>query len=76
MILGPMVLGAWNHSPTTGITLVAGFYITMVSVMVGMVLLFPSARTLGPGVVQTLIGLSAVALACLGVYQLWMGLHP
>jgi threonine/homoserine/homoserine lactone efflux protein len=75
MILGPMVLGAWNHSPTTGIALTAGFYLTMVSVMVGMVLLFASARNLGPRVVQTLIGLSAVALACLGVYQLWMGLQ-
>jgi threonine/homoserine/homoserine lactone efflux protein len=76
MVLGPMVLGAWNHSPATGIALVAGFYLTMVLVMVGMVMLFASARNLGPRVVRILIGLSAAALACLGFYQLWMGLNP
>jgi threonine/homoserine/homoserine lactone efflux protein len=73
MILGPMALSGWNHSPMAGTVLVLGFYLTMIAVMVGMVLLFSAARTLGPRVIRGLIGLSSMALACLGFYQLWLG---
>jgi hypothetical protein len=35
--------------------------------------LFATARSLGPRVSHVLVGLSAVALACFGLYQLWSG---
>jgi threonine/homoserine/homoserine lactone efflux protein len=73
IFLGPLVLSGWRASPANGIALILGFYMTMIAVMVGMTLLFAAAGTLGPRVRRGLIGLSTVALACLGVYQLWLG---
>jgi len=34
---------------------------------------FAGARTLGPRVGRTMLGVSALALAAFGVYQLWAG---
>jgi hypothetical protein len=42
--------------------------------MIGMIILFGAARTLGPTVRKSLIGLSSIGLACLGIYQLWLGI--
>jgi hypothetical protein len=74
IILGPMVLSGWNKSPTSGVAVLLGFYATIVSVMIGMIFLFAAAKTLGPKVRSNLIGLSSIALACLGIYQLWLGI--
>jgi len=71
--LGPMVLRGWTVSPTNGIALILGFYLTMIAVMIGMILLFAAAKAFGPRVRRSLIGLSSFALACLGLYQLWLG---
>jgi hypothetical protein len=38
------------------------------------ILVFSSARQLGPRVNRTLLGLSALALFCFGLYQLWKGI--
>jgi threonine/homoserine/homoserine lactone efflux protein len=72
IILGPMILSAWRNSRMNGTVLILGFYMTMISVMIGLILLFAATRTLGPRVRRSLIGLSCVALACLGLYQLWL----
>ena len=74
IILGPIVLSGWRKSMATGIALLLGFYITMIATMIGMVILFAAARTLGPKVRKSLIGLSSIGLACLGIYQLWLGI--
>jgi len=74
--LGPMVLSGWRKSPVHGTIFVFGFYTTMIAAMMGMILLFAAARTLGPQVRRSLIGLSSIALACLGLYQLWLGIFP
>lgn len=74
IILGPIVLGGWRKAPANGIAVVVGFYVTIVVVMMGMALLFAAAKTLGPQVRMSLIGLSSIALAGLGIYQLWLGL--
>ncbi len=73
IILGPMVLGGWRKAPICGVAVMLGFYVTMIAVMIAMILLFAGAGTLGPRVRRSLIGLSSIALACLGFYQLWMG---
>ncbi len=73
IFLGPIVLSGWRESPVHGITLIVGFYTTMIAVMMGMILLFAAAGTLGPKVRWGLMGLSSIALACLGLYQLWLG---
>ena len=74
VILGPIVLSGWHRAPANGVAVVVGFYATIVVVMTGMVLLFSAAKTLGPQIRKNLIGLSSIALAGLGLYQLWLGL--
>jgi threonine/homoserine/homoserine lactone efflux protein len=73
IILGPMILSAWRDSRINGLVLLCGFYITMILVMMGMVILFAAAGTLGPRARRSLIGLSCAALTCLGLYELWLG---
>jgi threonine/homoserine/homoserine lactone efflux protein len=74
VILGPIVLSGWHRAPANGVAVVVGFYATIVVVMTGMVLLFSAAKTLGPRIRKNLIGLSSIALAGLGLFQLWLGL--
>jgi threonine/homoserine/homoserine lactone efflux protein len=74
IILGPIVLSGWGRSPAIGIGLISAFYITMIGTMIGMILVFAGARTLGPQVRKVLIGLSSIGLGYLGVYQLWVGI--
>ena len=74
VILGPIVLSGWHRAPANGVAVVVGFYATIVVVMTGMVLLFSAAKTLRPRIRKNLIGLSSIALAGLGLYQLWLGL--
>jgi threonine/homoserine/homoserine lactone efflux protein len=71
LVMGPLLLKGWREAPTNGIALLAGFYGVMVLSMAGIILLAGAARGLGPRVSRAMIGASAVALAGLGVYQLW-----
>jgi len=73
IVLAPRVIDGWRLSPAFGISLLLGFYITITSTMIGIAVLFDIARTLGPRVRKSLIGLSSIALASLGFYQLWLG---
>jgi threonine/homoserine/homoserine lactone efflux protein len=74
LVMGPLLLKAWRESPAHGIALLAAFYATLVSGMIATVLLFAGARSLGPRVNRALVGLSALALAAFGIWQLWMAL--
>jgi threonine/homoserine/homoserine lactone efflux protein len=74
IILGPIVLSGWNRSPAMGIGLISAFYVSMIGTMIGMVILFSAAKTLGPRMRKVLIGLSSIGLAYLGLYQLWLGI--
>ena len=73
MVLGPILLSGWRKSPSNGVALILGFYITIIVSMAGMILLFAAARALGPRIRRILIGVSSIALVCLGIYQLWLG---
>ena len=73
LILGPIVLGGWHKSPALGMGLILAFYVTMIAMMIAMVVVFAAARSLGPHVQKCLIGCASIALAGLGVYQLWLG---
>jgi threonine/homoserine/homoserine lactone efflux protein len=74
LVLGPLLLKGWRETPANGAALVVGFYATMVISLAGIILLFAKARRLGPRVGRALVGVSVVALACFGCYQLWMGI--
>jgi len=73
IILGPIVLSGWRKSPSIGIALLLGFYITMIGTMIVLIILFATARNLGPKLRKQLIGLSSLGLAGLGIYQFWLG---
>jgi len=73
LVLGPLLLEGWREAPGNAVTLLASFYAAMILVMVVIVALFSAAGNLGPKVNRSLIGVSAIALACFGLYQLWMG---
>ena len=75
LVLGPLLLKGWRETPANGVALVAGFYATMVVSLGGIIVLFARARHFGPRVGRGLVGLSVVALACFGCYQLWVGIR-
>ena len=76
LVIGPLLLKGWHEAPARGVAVVGSFYGAMIATNAGVVLLFHLARGLGPRVTRALIGASALALAALGVYQLWLGLWP
>jgi len=71
LIMGPLLLKGWREAPAHGIALLVGFYGVMVLSMAAIIVLAAAARGLGPRVSRALIGASALALAGLGVWQLW-----
>lgn len=73
LVLGPLFLKGWRETPAHGLAVVAGFYGTMIASLAGIVLVFHGARQAGPRVARALVGVSAVALAGFGLYQLWLG---
>jgi threonine/homoserine/homoserine lactone efflux protein len=73
LVMGPLLLKGWREAPANGIALLIGFYTTMILVTLGIMLLFSGARNLGPRVSRALVGFSAIALACFGLYELWLG---
>ena len=71
LILGPLLLQAWQAAPAHGIALLVSFYVTMIASTAVILLPFAGARALGPRVGRAMLGVSAAALAAFGVYQLW-----
>ena len=73
LIMGPLLIEAWNKSPINGVALLIAFYSTLVITLAGTIILFGFARKLGPKVSKILLGISALALFAFGIYQLWIG---
>jgi threonine/homoserine/homoserine lactone efflux protein len=73
LVLGPLLLKGWRETPVNGIALLIGFYVAMIASMMGIIMAFGAAGSIGSKVNRTLIALSAIALACFGFYQLWVG---
>ena len=73
LIMGPLFLEGWRISSINGITLILGFYLTMILTLAGIIILFGFARKLGSKVSKILLGLSSIVLFAFGIYQLWQG---
>jgi hypothetical protein len=73
LVTGPILMRGWRETPLNGISLLLGFYVTMILSLAAIIVIFGSARQLGPEVSRALLGISAIALFCFGVYQLWLG---
>jgi hypothetical protein len=76
LVGAPILLDAWRQAPALGIAFLLGFYVTIVASLAGIILLFGTARHLGPRVTRALLGISVLALLGFGLYQLWLSLQP
>jgi len=61
-------------APRLGLSFLLGFYGTIVAGFAGLIILFATARQLGPKVTRILSGVSAAALLIFGLYQIWEGI--
>ena len=73
LVTGPVLLAGWREAPANGIGFLVGFYVAMILSLAGIIILFGTARRLGPKVNRAMLGMSVVTLACFGFYQLWLG---
>ena len=74
LVMGPLLVEGWNENQANGIVLLAGFYGSMFIYSTGMIVLFASARNLGPRISRIAIGISVLAFIVFGAYQLWSGI--
>ncbi len=75
LVMGPLLLKGWNENPTNGIVLVVSFYVTIIiSLAITIILASFATQKLGEGSSKVLIGISAIALACFGLYSLLIGI--
>jgi hypothetical protein len=74
LVTGPILLTGWRESPMNGLGFLISFYMTIVLSLAGIIMVFGTARLLGPKVNRILVLVSAITLACLGLYQLRLGL--
>lgn len=73
LVTGPILLRGWREAPLHGVSFLAGFYVTIVASLAGIVLMFGMAQKMGPQVNRALAGLAALALFIFGLYQFWLG---
>jgi threonine/homoserine/homoserine lactone efflux protein len=73
LVLGPAALRAWRVSPANAIALLTSFYGTLVISQALIIVLFGASTWLGPRGRRTLVLVSVVALAALGMYQVVAG---
>lgn len=74
LVTGPILIRGWRETPLNGISLLLGFYVTMILSLCAIIIVSGSARQLGPKVNRALLGISAIALFGFGLYQLWLGI--
>lgn len=74
LVTGPILVTGWRETPIHGIGFMASFYLTMILSLIAIIFVFSTARQLGPRVNRALLGISAIALFCFGLYQLWLGI--
>jgi len=73
LVGGPLLLSGWREAPVNGIGFLAGFYGAMMASMAGIVLLCASAGRRDDRLSRVLSGVSGIALAGFGLYQIALG---
>ncbi len=70
LVMGPALLAAWQQGPAVGIGFLVVFYGILIGMTAAIILLFGATSLLSPRLRHTLILVSAVLLAALGLYQI------
>jgi threonine/homoserine/homoserine lactone efflux protein len=73
LVTGPILIKGWRETPIHGLGFLAGFYATILLGLTAIILVFGTAKTLGPKLNRVLLGVSVIALFAFGLYQLWLG---
>ncbi|NWG07782.1 MAG: LysE family transporter [Chloroflexi bacterium] len=74
LVTGPILVAGWRENPAWGFAFMVGFYVTFILSLMVIIFVFSFMRNLGNTVRRVLLGISAAALFCFGLYQLWKGL--
>jgi threonine/homoserine/homoserine lactone efflux protein len=75
LVTGPILIRGWHESPGKGVFFLFSFYTAIILGSASIIMTFGTAARLGPKVTRTLLGISAVVLACFGMYQLYLGVR-
>ena len=70
LIMGPALISAWHDGPASAAALLISFYAVIVGMTALIILLLGTTSLLSPRLRHSLILLSAIILAGLGVYRL------
>ncbi|MEW5830693.1 MAG: lysine transporter LysE, partial [Chloroflexota bacterium] len=73
LVNGPLLIRAWRETPPNAGGFLLGFYGGMIGLNAAIILVFGLASQLGDRVRRAMLGVSALALAGFGLYQLWLG---
>jgi len=73
LVMGPLAIKAWHEAHVRAVALLAGFYGTMVTGMMVVIVAAGALGGIGAKVKRLLLGVSAFALACFGLFELWLG---
>jgi threonine/homoserine/homoserine lactone efflux protein len=73
LVTGPILVAGWRIKPVYGLGFMLGFYTAMILSFCATIIVFGSARQMGPKVNRLLLGVSAAALLGFGLIQLWQG---
>lgn len=73
LVMGPNLVRGWNEAPANGIALLVGFYGTLVTSTMGIIVAAATLGGIGPRVRRALLGISALALVTFAAYALWSG---
>ncbi len=73
LVMGPLVVKAWHEAHVRAFALLAGFYGTMVTGMTIVIVAASALGGIGAKVKRLLLGVSSFALACFGLFELWLG---
>jgi hypothetical protein len=73
LVIGPLIVSTWRENPTNALSIILAFYFAMIGLNFAVVLLFGQAARFGNQVRKAMLGVSVLALAGFGMYQLWQG---
>ncbi len=74
LVTGPILVRGWREAPINGIGFLSGFYSAFIISLAAIIIVFGVAGKFGNKFNRALLGISAIALFCFGLYQLWLGL--
>ena len=74
LVTGPILIAGWRESPAHGLAFIIAFYAVMICGLLAILAIFSATRNLGNRVSRALLGISMLALAVFGLFQLWRGI--